>query len=100
LQAKVIQARGAIATAEADHATAVLATKTSAHEAIAARDDATLRIKDAEDRAALAEREALERVSRVEVENFAALASIREDAEGFAWKIALLEDELVRERRA
>jgi hypothetical protein len=96
----VTQAWGAIAAVEADHATTVLATKTFAHEVVAVRDDATLRIKDAEDRAALAEREALERVSRVEVENFAPLASICEDVEGFARKITLLEDELVRERRA
>jgi hypothetical protein len=41
------------------------------------------RVKDAEDRAALAERVALEKVSRVEVENGAALASARKDAKGF-----------------
>jgi hypothetical protein len=47
---------------------------------------------------ALAEREALERVSRVEAENAVAFASICEDAEGFVWKIALLEDALVVQR--
>jgi hypothetical protein len=43
------------------------------------------------------EREALERLSRVEAENTTALASTREDAEGFVQKIALLEDELAME---
>jgi hypothetical protein len=57
-------------------------------------------IKDVEDQAALAEREALERVSQVEAENSAAPASIREDAAGLAQKIALHEDNLARERRA
>jgi hypothetical protein len=46
------------------------------------------------------EREALQRVSRVEAENAAALASSHEDAKGFAHKIALLEDKLVMERQA
>jgi hypothetical protein len=50
-----------------------------------------------EDRDALVERVALEKVSRVEVENATELASAREDAEGFVWKIALLEGELVAE---
>jgi BMFP domain-containing protein YqiC len=48
----------------------------------------------------LVEREALERVSRVDVENVIVLASAREDAEGFARKIALLEDKLTAERQA
>jgi hypothetical protein len=78
----------------------VLFTETSAREAVAAWDGTTLCIKDVEDRAALAEREALERVSQAEVENSAALASIHEDAAGLAQKIALLENNLVRERRA
>jgi hypothetical protein len=42
-------------------------------------DSATLCVKDVEDQAALAEREALERVSRVEAENVMALASTREE---------------------
>jgi hypothetical protein len=61
---------------------------------------ATLCIKYAEDRAALAEREARERESRVEVENVVSLASAHEDAEGLLRKIALLEGELAEERRA
>jgi hypothetical protein len=48
----------------------------------------------------MAEREALESVSREEVENAAALASSHEDAEGFVWKITLLKDKLVAEHRA
>jgi hypothetical protein len=40
-------------------------------------------VKDAEDQASLAEREALERVLRVEVENVMVSASARKDAKGF-----------------
>jgi hypothetical protein len=58
-------------------------------------DSAALRVEDAEDWATLAEREARERVSRVEEENAMALASAHEDAEG----LALLEGELAEERR-
>jgi hypothetical protein len=47
----------------------VLATETSAREATTTRGSAFLFVKDAEDRPALAEREALEQVSRSEVEN-------------------------------
>jgi hypothetical protein len=36
----------------------------------------------------------------VEEKNAMALASAHEDAEGLAWKVALLEDDLVAERRA
>jgi hypothetical protein len=43
------------------------------------------------------DRVALERMSRAEVENAAMLASVREDVEGFACKIALLEDEIITE---
>jgi hypothetical protein len=43
-------------------------------------DSAALRVKDARDRATLVGREALERVSRVEVENTTTLASAHEDA--------------------
>jgi hypothetical protein len=39
-------------------------------------------------------KEALERVSRVEAENATALASVCVDAKGFTRKITLLEDEL------
>jgi hypothetical protein len=78
----------------------ILTTETSVWEAVAAWDSIALRVKDAEDRATLAEREALERVSRAEVENATALASTREDVEGLARKITLLEDELAAELQA
>jgi hypothetical protein len=60
----------------------------------------TLHIKDAEDRTVLAAREALEWVSLAEAENSVVLTSVHEDTEGLAWKIALHQDELMRERRA
>jgi hypothetical protein len=44
----------------------------------------TLHVKHAEDRVALAEMEALERVSRAEAENVTVLASTREDVESLA----------------
>jgi hypothetical protein len=52
-----------------------------------------------EDRATLLEREALERVSIVEVENTVASASAHENVEGLVWKIALLEGKLVEEHQ-
>jgi hypothetical protein len=57
------------AAMEVARVTAVLAAETSAQEATAAWDSATFCIKGAEDRAALVERQAQERVSRVEAEN-------------------------------
>jgi hypothetical protein len=51
-------------------------------------------IKEAEARATLAERGARERVLRVEVESAAVLVSACREAEGFTWRIALLEGEL------
>jgi hypothetical protein len=77
----------------------MLTVEASTREAIAAWDSIALRVKDVEDQDALVEREALERVSRAEAENATALASAREDAEGLARRIALLEDELAVERR-
>jgi hypothetical protein len=53
-----------------------------------------------EDWAALVEREALERVSRVEVENATMLASAHEDAEGLSRKVTLPEDDLTVVRQA
>jgi hypothetical protein len=67
---------------------------------IAATAEAALRVKDAEDRAALMEREALERVLRVEAENDTAFASACEDVEALSWKITLLKDELAVERQS
>jgi hypothetical protein len=77
----------------------MLAAETSTREAVAVQDSTALRAKEAKDWASLVEREALERVRRTEVENATALASACEDVEGFAQKIALLEDELAGERR-
>jgi hypothetical protein len=74
--------------------------ETSAQEADAALDSTTLCVKDAEDRATIAEREARERVSRMEAENAAALACAHEDAEALVRKITLLEGERVEERQA
>jgi hypothetical protein len=54
----VARAREAIDTTQAACVVAVYAAETSAREAATARDSATLRVKDAEDRAALVEREA------------------------------------------
>jgi hypothetical protein len=53
-----------------------------------------IHIKDAEDRAALKEREARESMLRVEAKNTTSLASVHEDAEGLVRKIPLLECEL------
>jgi hypothetical protein len=79
-----------VATAmDSSHVMTLLATKTFTQDAAASQDSAALCAKDMEDWATLAEREALERVLRVEVANAATLASAREDAEGFVWKIAL-----------
>jgi hypothetical protein len=100
LLAEMTQARDTAAAAEAAHVMAVLAVETSAREAAATQDSAALRVKDAEDRAVLAEREALERVLRVEVENATVLASAHEEAGGFVQKITLLEGELAAERWA
>jgi hypothetical protein len=55
---------------------------------------------DAEDRAALVEREVLEWVSRADAENATALASAREDSEVLALKVTLLKDELAVEHQA
>jgi hypothetical protein len=63
-------------------------------------DGTVVRIKDAEDQVAQVEREAQERVSRMEEENAAALASTREDIEGHVQKVALLEGELAEAHQA
>jgi hypothetical protein len=78
----------------------MLITETSTWDVVTARDSTALRVKDAEDRAALAEREPLERVSRAEAVNATTLASACEDVEGLAQKIAILEDELAAEHQA
>jgi hypothetical protein len=92
LLAKVTRMHGAAAAIEAARVMIVLAVETSAQQATMVWDSAALHVKDAKDWATLTEREALERVSRVEAENTVALASSHEDAESFVQKIALLED--------
>jgi hypothetical protein len=90
--------REATTATEAARVAAMLAIETSARAAAVMRDSATLRAKDVNDRAALVERVALERVSRALVENAAVLDSTREDVKGFVRKIALHEDDLAVER--
>jgi hypothetical protein len=60
-----------------------------------AQDSAKLRIKGVEDLAM-----ALDWVSQAEAENSAVLSSAHANAEDFAWKVILLEDELAEECRA
>jgi hypothetical protein len=100
LLVKVTRAQEVATAVEAAHVTSELAIETSAWEAIAAWDNVAIHVEDVEGRVALAERQALERVSRVEVETAATLAIAHEDAKGFARKIALLDDDLTVERQA
>jgi hypothetical protein len=95
----VTRAREAAATAEAACVAAVLAAETSAQEVAATRDSVVLLVKDVEDQATLAEREAQERVSRVEAESTVVLASAHEETEDLVRKIALLESELAEARQ-
>jgi hypothetical protein len=95
----VTRAREASSTAEAACVTAVLAAETSAQEVVAVRDSVVLLVNDVEDQATLAEREAQERVSRVEAESTVVLASAHEETEGLVRKIALLESELAEARQ-
>jgi hypothetical protein len=76
----VTQAREVAAAVEAAHVTLVLAIEASTQEATTVQDSTALHVKDAEDWAALAEREDQERVSRVEAENTTALATAQKDA--------------------
>jgi hypothetical protein len=94
LWAEVTRAREAAVAAEAVGVAVVLAAKTSAQEVAVTRDSVVTRVKDAEDQAALTEREARERVSSVEVVSTRVLASAHEEIEGLVWKIVLLEGEL------
>jgi hypothetical protein len=72
----------------------MLIAETSTWEAVAVCDNVAFHVGNAEDRAALAEREKLERVSRTEIKKAAALASAHDDAEFLIQKISLLEVEL------
>jgi hypothetical protein len=76
----------------------MLAAESSAQEAVAAWDSTILHVKDAEGRATLAKREALERVLRWKTGDAAALTSPPVDAWGCTQKITLLEDKLAVER--
>jgi hypothetical protein len=100
LLAELTWLREAIATAGATRATLVLAVETSARGAAAVWDIATLCVKDVEDRASLAQREALEWVSRLEAESATMFACAYEDAEGLSQKVTLLEGELAVEHQA
>jgi hypothetical protein len=59
-----------------------------------------LLVRDAEDRATLAEKEARERVVSMEAESATVLASAHEETEGFTQRIALLKGELANARQA
>jgi hypothetical protein len=100
LKEEVIRAWEATVAVEPAHAAMVGTAEASAQEAVAIWDNAVTLIRVAEDWAALAEREARERVSRFEVESAVVLASVRDEAEGFTQRIALLEDELAEVRQA
>jgi hypothetical protein len=71
----------------------VRAAKASTQKAATARESAMAVVKDVEDQDAPAEREAWERVPRVEAESAVALASAHGEAEDLARRIALLEGE-------
>jgi hypothetical protein len=94
LQVEVTQAWEAATAVKAAHVATVLSTDTLPQEAAAAWDSAAILDKDVEDPAALVERKAWERVSRVEAGNATALACAHEDAHGLAQKVAHLEGEL------
>jgi hypothetical protein len=98
--AEVTRAQEVAAAAEAACVTTMLVVDTSTREAAVVQDNTTLCVKGVKDRAALAEREALERVLWAEMENAMALASCCEDAEGFAHKITHIEDKHGAERQA
>jgi hypothetical protein len=68
LREEVIRAREPAATVEAARVAAVRAVEASAQEATVAQESATVLVKEAEDQAALVEREARERVSRMEAD--------------------------------
>jgi hypothetical protein len=72
----------------------MLTARTFAREATVVWDSTNLRVKGGEDWTPMMERETLERVSRAEAKNGVVLAFAHEDADGFVWKIALLEDSL------
>jgi hypothetical protein len=96
----VTPALKAVASVEAARTATVLAAETCAQEAIMTQCSAVILIKDAEDRAALVEREAQEMVSRVEAESIMTLAPAHVEAKCLIQKIALLKGELSEGHRA
>lgn len=68
--------------------------KTSAQETTTTWESTVSLIRDAEDWAALAKREARERVSNMEAESAVALAYASEEAEGIVRRVSILEGEL------
>jgi predicted nucleic acid-binding Zn-ribbon protein len=96
----VIRAWEVTVAAKAAHVTMVCAVEASAQEAVVVWESVVALIRNAEDQAALAEREARERVLRVKAKSAAALASTREEAEGLIQRIALLEGELVESHQS
>jgi hypothetical protein len=85
---------------EVARVTAVLVAETPTQKATSAWDSATIRVKDVKYQTTLVEREAWERVSRVEAENIMVWVSAHEDVEGLVQKITLLEGELAEACRA
>jgi prophage DNA circulation protein len=100
LQEEVIRAWEVVVAVEAACATVVRFAVASAQEVAAARQRVAFLIQEVEARATLAEREARERRSKVEAESVVALASARGEVEGFTWRVALREGELVDARYA
>jgi hypothetical protein len=85
---------------EAARVTVELAVEASTQKATAARECTATLARDVKDRGALAEREAWERVLKVEAESATTLASAREEAEGHVRRIALLKGDLVEAHHA
>jgi hypothetical protein len=96
----VIRAREVADDPEATRAEVVHATAASAQEVTEVWERATTLIKEVEAHATLAESVDRERVSKAEAKSSASLASTREDANGFARKVALLEGELADASKA
>jgi hypothetical protein len=90
----VTRVREAATVAEAPHIMMKLVVETSAKEAAIARESIVTLVTGAKDHACLSEWEARDRMSRVEAESAAVLASTREEAESNVRRVALLEGEL------
>jgi hypothetical protein len=99
-QEELIQARGATTTVMAAHHASVHAMEASIREAATVWESITSSIREVEDQATLAKMEVWERVSGMEAESAAALASSCGVVEGFAWRISLLDGELVESHQA